>query len=214
MSTSLKISLLICLQVVLLGAFTPANAFSFSSLFGGGKKAEEKKEAPGADIQKQLDASILAAKSAFGQSDPKTSSLLDTIKSQAGGSNDVAMLQSLSGLMGAGGAATAMMTPAQTNLLSEVKGHAQALALTRSFSDDPSLQGPVTTAAKAIQAKDPITAATSLKTISDQAKLTPVQQIVMRSLMGDYAKYLDHAGKAADAIDSVNRLIPAGMGGR
>lgn len=206
------------MQSILVASFTPAHAFSWGSLFGSDKKEEKKQqeEAPGSAIQKQLDASIAQAKSAFGGSKSNNGQLmsaLDMIKGDAGAGNDVAMLKNLSGLLGGGGGgmAAAMMSPAQKNILAEVKGHAQALALTRTFSDDPALQGPVTSAVKAIQAKDPITAATNLKTIADSARLSPLQKTIMSSLMGDYGKYLDHLDKAADAVDSVNNLIPAGL---
>lgn len=217
MKLSRKITIILIAQCLLMGGFSSVHAFSWRSLFGSEKKEEKREEAPGAAIQKQLDASIAQAKSSFGGSKSDNRQLfsaLDAIKSSAGAGNDMAMLNGLSGLMGGGGggsAAAAMMSPAQKNILDEVKGHAQALALTRSFSDDPSMQGPVTGAISAIQNKDPIAAATNLKTISDSARLSPLQRMVVGSLMGDYAKYLDHIDRAADAVDSVNQMIPAGL---
>lgn len=198
------------LLIVIIGA-TPLFAFNIP---GFGKKTDSAEEAAkaaeqatsAADIKKSLLSSISQAEGTMGDN-PEMKSLLNNIQKQATGGEDLSMLQSLSGLAGGGGAGMAMMTPEQKELVAEVKGHAQALALTRNFSDDPELAGPVSKAIKAVQSRDPMAAASSLKAISEKGSLSPLQQNMLKAMLGDYGQYLDSASKAGDALNSVKSLF-------
>lgn len=195
------------LLVISLGA-SPAFAWSIpgmSKTTDSAEKAAQNVPTTEADISKALTQSISDAKASMGGDNPEMSSLLNNIQKQANGDEDVSMIQSLKGLGDIPGAD--MLTGEQKELLSEVQGHAQALALTRQFSDDPSLAGPVTDAVKAVQTHDTTAAVSSLKAIADKGTLSPTQQTLIKSMMGNYGAYLDSASKAADAMSSVKSLF-------
>ncbi|WOO41829.1 hypothetical protein [Rubellicoccus peritrichatus] len=183
------------------------SAFDVSSLFGGDdkKKAAESTATSAADLQKLLGSSIDKAKSSFSDN-PEMVSRLSNIAKESAKGEDMSMVQNLAGLAGLGGA-DGMMTEGQKSLLAEVKGQAQALALTRNFSDDPAISGPVQNAVKAVQTRDAASAMASLKEISEKGSLSEFQKTMLTSMLGDYGSYLDKAGKAADAANQLKSLF-------
>ncbi len=168
------------------------------------EKAAETVPTSEADISKALTKSISDAKASMGDN-PEMKSLLNNIGKQAIGGDDVSMIESLKGLTDIPGAN--MLTGEQKELLTEVQGHAQALALTRHFSDDPSMAGPVTDAVKAVQTGDTTAAVSSLKAISEKGSLSATQKTLLKSMLGDYGAYMDSASKAADAVNSMKSLF-------
>lgn len=185
-------------------SLVPLSAFDFSSLVGEDKKEKSESPASVADLQKQLTSSIDKAKDSFGDN-PELVSRLKNIAKESGAGEDLSMVQNLSGLMDMAGGG--VMTEGQKELLAEVRGHAQALALTRNFSDDPGLQGPVQKAVKAVQGRDTMAAVSSLKEISDKGSLNNLQKQLLKSMLGDYGSYLDKAGQAAGAVDQLKSLF-------
>lgn len=187
------------------GAF----AFDLSAITGSKSPAAEAKPenpAMSADaIQKQLNQSIADAQKSLGGGSPELTDLLNNIKNEAGKGENLSMVQDLGGLTNL--PAGTVLTPAQKQILGEVKAHSQALALSRSFADDPELHGPVTQAIKAVQSGDHVAAATNLKTIYDQGSLSPVQKQILQSMLGDYGGYLDKASKAGDAVNALKGMF-------
>lgn len=182
------------------------HAFDFSSLTGKKDKeaATEKVATSAADLQKLLSSSVDKAKGSFSDN-PELQSRLTDIAKEAAGGEDKSMIENLKGLADIPGAN--MMTQGQKDLLAEVKGQAQALALTRNFSDDPAISGSVKNAVKAVQTKDPTAAMASLKEISEKGSLSPVQKQLLTSMMGDYGSYLDKASQAAGAAGQLKNLF-------
>lgn len=197
----MKIQNILLIAMLVLG-LSSANAFDLGSLAGGSKSAVPT-DASG--ILKALTGSSDKLKNSLGNSSPELKDRLTNITKAATSGEDGSMLQDIQNLNGIPGAN--MMTEQQKALWNEVKGQSQALALTRNFSDDPAIKGPVTEAVKAVQTGDHVAAAKSLKTISDSASLSPVQKNLLKSMMGDYSKYLDSAGEIGKAAGSLKNLF-------
>lgn len=203
------------LRYALLGLFLSHSCLHAWSIPGFGRKTQE--AAPQAaeaaadklpsigDLSKSLTESVAAAQASLGNSSPDMKAQLAGILQEATKGQDMAMLDNLKGLANLPGAG--LMTPGQKQLVQEVQGHAQALALTRNFGNDPALAGPVSKAVQAVQSRDPMAAATSLKAIADQGSLSPIQQMMIKSMLGNYSSYLDAAQQAAGAAGALKGLF-------
>ena len=153
-------------------------------------------------MSEQLLEQLKTAQAKTFANNPQIEEQLAKIQSDVADNYDLGALENFANLEKV--AQQSKLTDGQKELLGELLVHTQTLVLTRNFSNNPEISGPVWNTIQALQKRDTNATVQNLKVIAEKGKLTTSQQELVTAMLGDYGQ---HFNQASDMAKSVNDSV-------